>query len=99
MKESTVEPRLRYPFHAWLLLGVTWCFSALVLMLCALFVLPCVPLAPVFVMIVIAIGGLLGSVRDYARSVATTARATTLRLEPHAEASPRTSAHGAPQAG
>ena len=79
MTETTPEVRLRYPLHALLLIGVTWCFFALVLLLLALFMLPLVPLAPVFVMIMVAIGGLLSSVHEYARSVASPVRATRLR--------------------
>lgn len=79
MKETTFEARLRYPLHALLLLGVSWCFFAMVSLALALFMLPIVPLAPVFVMIMVAMGGLLGSVQEYARSVATPVRATRLR--------------------
>lgn len=96
MKEPAIEPRLRYPLHALLLWGITWAFSAVVLLLCALFVLPCVPLAPVFVMIVVGIGGLLASVREYARSVARPVQATRLRPE-HGQA--QEAAHGTPQLG
>lgn len=95
--ESSVEPRLRYPLHAWLLLGVTWVFSAAVVLLCALFVVPCAPLAPAVVVLVTAIGGLLASVRDYARSVALPARTTRLRHESHGKAQAAT--HGAHQLG
>jgi len=70
MKESASEVRLRYPLHACLLIGVSWSFFALVLLLCALFMLPIVPLAPAFVAIMVAIAGLLSSVHEYARSVA-----------------------------
>jgi hypothetical protein len=45
----------------------------------SLFMLPIVPLAPVFVMIMVAMGGFLSSVHEYARSVATPVRATRLR--------------------
>jgi hypothetical protein len=38
-----------------------------------------VPLAPVFVMIMVSMGGLLSSVHEYARAVATPVRATRLR--------------------
>ena len=78
MKRATSEVRLRYPLHAILLVGFSWCFYALVLLTLALFMLPIVPLAPVFVMIMVALGGLLGSVHEYARSVASRARATRL---------------------
>lgn len=70
-EEFAPEVRLRYPLHALLLIGVSWLFYAVVAVICALFMLPCVPLAPVFVMLVVSLGGLLGSVHDYARSVAT----------------------------
>jgi len=79
MKEMTSEVRLRYPLHALLLIGLSWSFFALVALVLALFMLPIVPLAPVFVMIMVALGGLLSSVHEYARSVASPARATTLR--------------------
>jgi hypothetical protein len=78
MKETTSEVRLRYPLHAQFLIAVSWGFFALVLLVLALFMLPIVPLAPVFVMIMVAIGGLLSSVHEYARSVATPRRVTTL---------------------
>lgn len=69
MTESPV--RMRYPIHAVLLLGVCWLFYALVLIVSSLLILPCVPLAPALVVLMIALGGLLSSVHDYARSVAT----------------------------
>ena len=76
MKEMTSEVRLRYPLHALLLIGVSWSFFAFLALVLALFMLPIVPLAPVFVMIMVAIGGLLSSVHEYARSVARPVRAT-----------------------
>ena len=79
MKEATAEASLSYPLHALLLIGVSWCFYAIVALALALFMLPIVPLAPVFVMIMVALGGLLSSVHEYARSVATATRATRLR--------------------
>jgi hypothetical protein len=80
MKEASLsEVRLRYPLHALLLVGISWCFFAAVLLILALFMLPIVPLAPAFVMIMVAIGGLLSSVHEYARSVASPVRATRLR--------------------
>jgi hypothetical protein len=79
MKEAASEVRLRYPLHALLLLGITWCFFAVVLLILALFMLPIVPLAPAFVVIMVAIGGLLSSVHEYARSVASPAQTTRLR--------------------
>jgi len=78
MKEITSEVRLRYPLHALLLIGLGWCFFALLALVLALFMLPIVPLAPVFVMIMVAVGGLLSSVHEYARSVASPRRATRL---------------------
>jgi hypothetical protein len=50
-----------------------------VLLSLALFMLPIVPLCPVFVMIMVAIGGLLSSVHEYARSVARPVQTTRLR--------------------
>jgi len=79
MKETTSEVRLSYPLHALLLIGISWCFFAVVTLALALFMLPIVPLAPVFVMVMVAIGGLLSSVHEYARSVATPVQATRLR--------------------
>ncbi len=79
MKEEQPSPvPLRYPLHAWLLIGISWVFYAAVALVCALFMLPCVPLAPVFVMLVVSLGGLLGSVHEYARSVATPVQRTRL---------------------
>jgi hypothetical protein len=79
MKEATSEVRLRYPLHALLLVLLSWCFYAVVLLILALFMLPIVPLAPVFVAIMVALGGLLGSVHEYARSVARPVQKTRLR--------------------
>ena len=70
MLESGSEVRLRYPLRALLMIGIAWCFYASVLLPCALFMLPIIPLAPVFVMIMVSLGGLLASVHEYARSVA-----------------------------
>ena len=78
MQGTASEARLSYPLHALLLIAISWCFYAVVLLALALFMLPIVPLAPVFVMIMVALGGLLSSVHDYARSVATPVRPTTL---------------------
>ena len=78
MAEPGLEIRLRYPLRAWFLVGVAWCFYAAVLLPLALFMLPIVPLAPVFVMIMVALGGLLSSVHAYARSVATPRQLVTL---------------------
>lgn len=81
MKNSDAEVHLRYPMHARLLICITWLFYAAVLLPLALFMLPIVPLAPAFVMIMVALGGLLSSVHEYARSVARPAqRARLLRL-------------------
>jgi len=79
MKESSSEIRLRYPVHALLLVGVTWVLYVVVALICALFMLPCVPLAPAFVMIVVALGGLLSSVHEYAKSVAKPYQVSTLQ--------------------
>jgi hypothetical protein len=79
MNEATSEVRLRYPVHALLLIFISWCFFAVVLLILALFMLPIVPLAPAFVMIMVAIGGLLSSVHEYARSVARPVQTTRLR--------------------
>ena len=78
MKEAESEVRLRYPLHALALVGVSWIFFAGVLLILALFMLPIVPLAPAFVMIMVAIGGLLSSVHEYARSVASPVQASRL---------------------
>ncbi|HET7542447.1 MAG TPA: hypothetical protein VFK05_21405 [Polyangiaceae bacterium] len=91
MKVTTSEVRVRYPLHALLLIGVAWCFFAVVLLSLALFMLPIVPLTPVIVMIMVAIGGLLSSVHEYARSVASPVRATRLgnRVDGKAPQAPR----------
>jgi hypothetical protein len=78
MREARSEVRLRYPLHALLLVFVSWSFFALVLLVLALFMLPIVPLAPAFVMIMVAVGGLLSSVHEYARSVARPIASTRL---------------------
>lgn len=78
MNEPIPETR-RYPIHAVLLVGCCWGGYAVVLLALSLFMLPIVPLAPLFVMIMIALGGLLSSVHEYARSVATPVRKTRLR--------------------
>lgn len=79
MKEATSAVGLRYPLHALLLVFITWCFFFVVALALSLFMLPIVPLAPVFVMIMVAMGGLLSSVHEYARSVASPVQATRLR--------------------
>jgi hypothetical protein len=76
--ESVSTVRLRYPLRAWLLIVVGWSFFVVVMLLCALFMLPLVPLAPALVMIMVALGGLLSSVHEYARSVATPVQTTRL---------------------
>ena len=96
MKEASApESRLRYPVHALLLIGASWLLYGVVALICALFMLPCVPLAPVFVMLVVSLGGLLGSVHEYARSVATPRRAT--RLPAPRDGKVPQAPHGAPQ--
>ena len=96
MKEASApEVRLRYPVHALLLIGASWLLYGAVALICALFMLPCVPLAPVFVMLVVSLGGLLGSVHEYARSVATPRRAT--RLPAPRDGKVPQAPHGAPQ--
>ena len=79
MNQASSEVRLRYPLHARLLVLVTWCFYGVVLLALALFMLPIVPLAPAFVMVMVAMGGLLSSVHEYARSVARPVQATAAR--------------------
>ena len=96
MNQQAVPPvRLRYPLHALLLVGVSWLFYAVVALVCALFMMPCVPLAPVFVLLVVSLGGLLGSVHSYARSVATPVRATSVRAP--SDGQTRQAPHRAPQ--
>ena len=96
MVQPNPEVRMRYPFHAVLLVGICWIFYALVLIVSSILILPCVPLAPALVMMMIALAGLLSSVHDYARSVATPVRTTTLAARKHGQAS---EAHRAPQHG
>ena len=78
MNPPAADRRLHYPLHALLLIGITWVFYAAVLVPLSLFMLPIVPLAPVVVMIMVALGGLLSSVHEYARSVATPAQSASL---------------------
>jgi hypothetical protein len=70
MSDFAPKTHLRYPFHAVVLVAAAWLFYAVVLLVSALLLLPCVPLAPVLVMLMIALGGLLSSAHEYARSVA-----------------------------
>jgi hypothetical protein len=93
--ESEPEVRLRYPLHALFLIGAAWLFYGVVALICALFMLPCVPLAPVFVMLVVSLGGLLSSVHEYARSVATPVRTSTLPAVHDGKI--RQAPHGSPQ--
>ena len=95
MIEFRAVGRLRYPLHALLLIGASWCFYAVVLLLCALLMLPCVPLAPLFVMLMIGLGGLLSSVHEYARSVATPVQTAKVQSPSHGQT--REAPHGAPQ--
>ena len=97
-RQLAAEVRLRYPLHALLLIGVSWAFYAVIALICALFMLPCVPLAPVFVLLVVSLGGLLGSVHEYARSVATPRQATTLAALSDGQISETRPARGASQA-
>ncbi|MEO8902393.1 MAG: hypothetical protein ABI627_12770 [Polyangiaceae bacterium] len=85
MLESSSEVRLRYPLRALLLLGFAWCFYACVLLPCALFMLPIIPLAPLFVVIMVSLGGLLASVHEYARSVATPVQRAKVRGARHGQ--------------
>ena len=96
MTQPESEIRMRYPIHAILLVGLCWLFYGVVLLASSVLILPCVPLAPALVMVMIGLGGLLSSVHEYARSVATPARTTTLPARTHGKAS---EAHGAPQHG
>lgn len=85
MPDSRSEVRLRYPLHARLLMGAAWCFYACVALTCAVFMLPIIPLAPLFVAIMVALGGLLASVREYARSVARPAQPAKVRAASHGQ--------------
>jgi len=89
--------RMRYPVHALLLVGACWCFYALVLLVSSLFILPCVPLAPALVVMMIGLGGLLSSVHDYARSVATPRQTARVQARPYGQI--REASPGAPQHG
>jgi len=80
------EVRLSYPLHALLLVGAAWVLYAVVLLVSALLLLPCVPLAPALVMLMVALGGLLASAHEYARSVARPRRRGTLLARRDAEA-------------
>lgn len=91
MKRSFREIQ-RYPVHAVLLIVCAWCGYAVLLLTLALFMLPIIPLAPLFVTIMIGLGGLLSSVHEYARSVATPARTTRLRGRVDAQAPKDTAA-------
>ncbi len=70
MSDPASAVRLRYPLHAVLLVGAAWFFYAVVLLVSALVFLPCIPLAPAIVVLMISLGGLLSSAHEYARSVA-----------------------------
>ena len=70
MSGTKSEVRLRYPLHALLLVGVAWIFYGVILLVTALVLLPCIPLAPAVVVLMLSLGGLLSSVHEYARSVA-----------------------------
>ena len=94
MSQSETEVRLRYLLHALLLVGVCWTLYAVVLIVSSLLILPCVPLAPALVMLMIGLGGLLSSVHEYARSVATPVQKVTLPPRTHGKIH---QAHGAPQ--
>jgi hypothetical protein len=93
MSQSEIEVRLRYPLHAVLLVGLCWCLYAVVLIASSILILPCVPLAPAIVILMISLGGLLSSVHDYARSVAMPVQTATLRARTHGKIS---EAHGTP---
>ena len=56
MTQPESEIRMRYPIHAVLLVGLCWLFYGVVLLTSSLLILPCVPLAPALVMLMIEIG-------------------------------------------
>ncbi len=85
MSDPKFEIRLRYPLHALLLMGAAWVFYGFVLLVTALVLLPCIPLAPVVVVLMISLGGLLSSVHEYARSVARPRERGTLASRRDAE--------------
>ena len=97
MTRADSEIRLRYPLHAVLLVGLCWCFYGVVLILSSLLILPCVPLAPALVLLMVSLGGLLSSVHEYARSVATPVQTARVRPRKHGQVSE--ASHGAPQPG
>jgi len=78
MTYASPHIRLRYPISALLLLGASWLLYAVVLLISAILILPCVPLAPALVILMISLGGLLSSAHEYARSVATPVRKARL---------------------
>jgi len=78
MTHAPPRIRLRYPLSALLLVGASWLLYAVVLLVSAILILPCVPLAPALVILMISLGGLLSSAHEYARSVATPVREARL---------------------
>jgi hypothetical protein len=78
MTDASPRVRLRYPLSALLLVGASWLLYAVVLLVSAILILPCVPLAPALVILMISLGGLLSSAHEYARSVATPVRKARL---------------------
>ena len=96
MSDRKSEVRMRYPLHALLLLGFAWVFYGLVLLVTALVLLPCIPLAPFVVVLMISLGGLLSSVHEYARSVARPREQGTLASRPDAEVAQSSFAKASP---
>lgn len=92
MTHATPRIRLRYPLSALLLVGASWLLYAVVLLVSAILILPCVPLAPALVISMISLGGLVSSAHEYARSVATPARKATLEPLGQAQSISRTPA-------
>ncbi len=96
MSGQKYEVRLRYPLHALLLVGAAWVFYGAILLVTALFLLPCIPLAPAVVALMISLGGLLSSVHEYARSVARPREQGRLASRPDAQVAQSSFAKASP---
>lgn len=96
MSDQKSEVRLRYPLHALLLVGAAWVFYGSILLVTALFFLPCIPLAPFVVVLMVSLGGLLSSAHEYARSVARPREQATLASRPDAEVAQSSFAKASP---
>jgi hypothetical protein len=80
---APAQYRVRYPLRAKLAIALAVCFFLAELVVCALWLMPLVPLVPVFIAVMVGNGFVIASVVDWASSVARS-EAVKPRLVPEA---------------